>query len=295
MSKIESAYRFCQFPRRNGHGWSRTFQTLQQLGQSRIVSTDTRAAYKSFSDLRFAREPRPSSSFRLAARTCALLAPTHFSAALNVSSDLHTRAPSPNVTAPRLRACMRLSSRTPRSHLASRFAYIRPSVRSGFKFSCVWIYGKNHFYTRSSRVVAYVSRHVRAAYMTSPVHFHLNSTFTPNTHPCNGRCSITRHFNRPPSPRRLGRRDALVARSRMAVVLTPKNKEKLREQLKRHVRGMPLQTTLQQEEILGSARPNPRTTLLAPPRRTPRHTDASNSFRVSHPCRPLRSEHFLAG
>ena len=31
------------------HGWSHTFQTLEQLGQSRVVSADTSAAYKSFS------------------------------------------------------------------------------------------------------------------------------------------------------------------------------------------------------------------------------------------------------
>jgi len=69
---------------------------------------------------------------------------------IRVSSDLHKHMP--NVTTPRLRACMRLSPRTTRSHPRQRLsrhivARVRPSVPPLTLQVFIRIYGKNHLYT----------------------------------------------------------------------------------------------------------------------------------------------------
>jgi len=234
------------------------------------VSTDTRAAYKSFSDLRFAREPpvRPPRLDRPRARARYLHRRTFMQPYIRVSSDLHKHMP--NVTTSRLRACMRLNPRTARSHPRQRLsrhiaARVRPSLRSRFKFSFVStekiIFIRYAYFSRNRvHTPGNVPRHIRAAYTTSPTHFHSNSPSCARprlrtrevAHPYTGRFSITRHFNHPPEPpyTRLARR-SLEDGSRSD---TEKQGKAPRTVGKTRT-WYALQTTLQQEEILGSARP----------------------------------------
>jgi len=277
------------------------------------VSTDTRAAYKSFSDLRFAREPRPSSSFQPAARTCALLAPTYFYAALYACilrlTHARTHAERYHPAFTRLHAFKPSHTSLPSaptslaSHRGSRTS-VRPSAHA-LRVLIPRIYGKNHLYTlliRSSRVrtPGNVSRHIRAAYMTSPAHFHSNSPSCacPRLHPRLRTRQVThrplQHHTAlqplcsPPEPpyTRLARR-SLEDGSRSD---TEKQGKAPRTVGKTRTWYAPANNAPTRRDTRLSPPVTPGRPFLHPlrPRRTPRHTDASNSFRVSRPCRPLR-------